>query len=157
MGETHLKQRLDRLEVIWAMGLAIDRVQARRGGLDELLITVHEGISKLMDAENFLVALCDQERRNFRFAYYRDTVDPVDPTAAGWIPLAEGDSMLTSWVIKNAQPLVIDALGPGWTPAAVVRRITTTADDLGTRGFDTRYGSGLVDAQEAATGVRSTP
>ena len=111
MNETQLQQRLDRLEVIWAMGLAIDRVQARRGSLDELLVTVHEGICKLMDAENFMVALCDEKRENFRFAYYRDTVDPDDPTEAGWIPLAKADEMLTTSVIRNARPLLIDAEG----------------------------------------------
>ena len=34
------ESRLLRLEVILAMGLAIDRVQARHAGLDELLATV---------------------------------------------------------------------------------------------------------------------
>ena len=111
MPETQLTQRLARLEVIWAMGLAIDRVQTRRAGLDELLLTVHEGIAKLMDAENFFVALCDEERRNFRVAYFRDTVDPVDYTKKGWIPLDEANGMLTTWVIKNAQPLVLDGDG----------------------------------------------
>lgn len=111
MAQTQQSQRLSRLEIVLAMGLAIDRVQARRGGLDELLVTVHEGISQLMDAENFYVALCDEERQNFRFAYYQDTVDPEDPTRDGWIPLEPENSMLTSWVIKNARPLLIDAQG----------------------------------------------
>ena len=52
--------RLSRLEVVLAMGLAIDRVQASKAGLDEMLATVHEGVSKLMDARNFYVALCDE-------------------------------------------------------------------------------------------------
>lgn len=111
MPDTQLSQRLARLEVVLAMGLAIDRVQTRRGGLDELLVTVHEGISKLMDAENFYVALCDEARENFRFAYYRDTVDPVDPVARGWIPLAPESGMLTAAVIKSAEPLLLDAEG----------------------------------------------
>lgn len=53
MPDSPQSQRLSRLEVVLAMGLAIDRVQARRGGLDELLVTVHQGISQIMDAENF--------------------------------------------------------------------------------------------------------
>ncbi|MBP6702754.1 MAG: GAF domain-containing sensor histidine kinase [Vicinamibacteria bacterium] len=111
MPDSPQSQRLSRLEVVLAMGLAIDRVQARRGGLDELLVTVHEGISQLMDAQNFYVALCDEERRHFRFAYYRDTVDPEGPTRDAWIPLEPENGMLTAWVIKEGMPLILDAEG----------------------------------------------
>jgi subtilisin family serine protease len=43
----------------------------------------------------------------------------------------------------------------GWTPSQVQTYLQTTADDLGATGFDPYYGYGLVDAQEAATGVQS--
>lgn len=40
--------------------------------------------------------------------------------------------------------------------AAVRQRLTSTAEDLGTAGFDNNFGYGLVDAQKAA-GAASTP
>jgi subtilisin family serine protease len=39
----------------------------------------------------------------------------------------------------------------GYTTNAAVRtRLRSTAEDLGTAGFDTSFGYGLVDAQRAA-------
>ena len=100
--------RLSRLEVVLAMGLAIDRVQASNAGLDELLATVHEGVSKLMDARNFYVALCDEARERFRFAYVRDALNPDDFAEQGWISLDTEKNALTAQVIKSAQPLLVD-------------------------------------------------
>ncbi len=102
------KERLSRLELVLAMELAIDRVQASHAGLDEMLATVHEGVSKLMDARNFYVALCDDGRERFRFAYVRDALNPDDFAEQGWISLETESSTLTAQVIKTAQPLVVD-------------------------------------------------
>ncbi len=102
------ENRLSRLEIVLAMELAIDRVQASHAGLDELLATVHEGVSKLMDARNFYVALCDDERERFRFAYVRDAHNPDDFAEQGWISLETEKSTLTAQVIKSAQPLLVD-------------------------------------------------
>jgi len=44
-----------------------------------------------------------------------------------------------------------------WEPWEVRKRLRDTADDLGTVGVDVFYGYGLVDAQEAVTGVQTTP
>jgi subtilisin family serine protease len=67
-----------------------------------------------------------------------------------------GTSMASPHVAGSAA-LVIHALGSGWGNAAVVDALIGTADDLGKAGFDTKYGYGLVDTQEAATGTASTP
>ena len=40
-------------------------------------------------------------------------------------------------------------LGPAPSPAAVREHLQATARDLGARGFDSRYGWGLVDAARA--------
>jgi subtilisin family serine protease len=42
---------------------------------------------------------------------------------------------------------------PGMSPAQVRSTLQSTADDLGAPGHDVFYGYGLVDAQEAVTGV----
>jgi subtilisin len=51
-----------------------------------------------------------------------------------------------------------DTNGDGlWEPIEVRNRLRDTADDLGTSGHDVFYGYGLVDTQEAVTGVETTP
>jgi subtilisin len=44
-----------------------------------------------------------------------------------------------------------------WDSWEVRKRLRDTADDLGAAGVDVFYGHGLVDAQEAVTGVQTTP
>lgn len=43
------------------------------------------------------------------------------------------------------------------TPEEVREGLRATADDLGFSGWDSQYGYGLVDAQQAATGVETVP
>ena len=64
-----------------------------------------------MDAKNFFVALCDDERLNYRFAYVRDSANPQDFAEQGWIPLGAENAGLTASVIRSALALVIDAEG----------------------------------------------
>ena len=59
--------------------------------------------------------------------------------------------------VTGAEALVVDALGAGWSNAAVVAALTGTVDDLGSSGFDKKFGHGLLDAQQAATGVATSP
>lgn len=44
-----------------------------------------------------------------------------------------------------------------WTNEEVRAVLQATADDLGAEGFDNYYGHGLVDAEQAATGVQTNP
>lgn len=56
--------------------------------------------------------------------------------------------------VAGAAALVI-ASGRATAPADVKALLQSTADDLGISGQDNLYGYGLVDAQEAATGVQN--
>ncbi|MEK7848884.1 MAG: S8 family peptidase [Chloroflexota bacterium] len=67
-----------------------------------------------------------------------------------------GTSMASPHV-AGAAALVIQSLGSAWSNSAVVNRLTSTADDKGAVGRDSLYGYGLVDAQQAATGVQTLP
>lgn len=58
-----------------------------------------------------------------------------------------GTSMATPHVARIVA-LMLDAT-PKLTPARVERILTTTANDLGERGFDTSFGHGMVNAFEA--------
>lgn len=59
----------------------------------------------------------------------------------------------TSMACPHVSGAAALAWASGLTSAQAVRdRLTTTAEDLGAKGFDTSYGYGLVDAQRAAGG-----
>jgi serine protease len=63
-----------------------------------------------------------------------------------------GTSMATAHVSAAAALVIASGvLGNRPTPDAVQRRLELTARDLGTPGYDTRYGWGLVDAATATT------
>jgi serine protease len=62
----------------------------------------------------------------------------------------EGTSMAVPHVSATAALVIASGvLGPDPSPAAVEQRLKQTARDLGTPGYDTRYGWGLVDAGAA--------
>ncbi len=61
-----------------------------------------------------------------------------------------GTSMATPHVAATAALVIASGLlGPNPTPAAIERRLETTAHDLGTPGRDAHYGWGLIDAAAA--------
>jgi serine protease len=62
----------------------------------------------------------------------------------------EGTSMAVPHVSATAALLVASGLlGANPSPDAIERRLETTAHDLGTPGYDHRYGYGLIDAGAA--------
>jgi serine protease len=61
-----------------------------------------------------------------------------------------GTSMAAPHVAATAALVVASGvLGPNPAPAAIERRLETTAHDLGAPGQDPRYGWGLIDAAAA--------
>ena len=61
-----------------------------------------------------------------------------------------GTSMATPHAAATAALVIASGvLGPNPTPAAVERRLETTAVDLGPPGFDQHYGWGRIDAARA--------
>jgi serine protease len=66
----------------------------------------------------------------------------------------EGTSMAVPHVAGTAALIVASGvIGSDPSPAQIERRLKSTARDLGARGYDTRYGAGLVDAAAATTPV----
>ncbi len=74
-------------------------IEARNA--QELFAMVHGIVRDLMPAENFYVALCNQEGDTVSFPYWVDEVDPrPDPK-----PLGRG---LTEYLLRTGQPLLLD-------------------------------------------------
>jgi subtilisin family serine protease len=64
-----------------------------------------------------------------------------------------GTSMAAPHVAGTAA--LVLAANPGLNPDDVRATLQAAADDLGAEGFDNYYGHGLVDAEQAATGVET--
>jgi serine protease len=75
--------------------------------------------------------------------------------AFGYPDTYEGTSMAAPHVAAAAALVVASrVIGRNPTAAAVERRLTSTARDLGAPGYDTRYGFGLLDAGAATDPAR---
>ena len=70
--------------------------------------TMHGIVGELMYAENFYIALYDEERRLLNFAYEVDTVDPLPADPAEWFPMGTGFATgTTAYVLRTGQPIII--------------------------------------------------
>jgi subtilisin family serine protease len=76
-------------------------------------------------------------------------VSTTMPSRGGGYASASGTSFASPHVAGVAALVIASGVSGN---SAVRQRLQTTADDLGTAGRDTRYGYGLVDADEAAGG-----
>jgi subtilisin family serine protease len=61
----------------------------------------------------------------------------------------------TSMASPHTAGVVALLLSSGVSPADIRTTLRSTADDLGSAGFDNHYGWGLVDAEESVTGVQT--
>jgi hypothetical protein len=82
---------------------------------------------------------------------------PLSSIYGEYLPFEQwdGTSMAAPYVAGAAA--LVRAANPGWTAAQVVAALQDNAVDLGTPGFDSLTGAGLVDAYAALTGQRRTP
>jgi|HigsolmetaAR201D_1030396.scaffolds.fasta_scaffold00263_4 serine protease len=78
------------------------------------------------------------------------TLTGPDRTRFGIPSTFQGTSMAVPHVSATAALIIASGvLGKNPSPAAVTRRLTRTARDMGPPGYDTRYGWGLIDAGRA--------
>ncbi len=74
----------------------------------------------------------------------------ADAAHFGLQPVWAGTSMASPHVAATAALIIASGvIGPHPSPDAVAARLESTARDLGTPGYDLRYGYGLVDAARA--------
>ncbi|MHB0874501.1 MAG: S8 family serine peptidase [Anaerolineae bacterium] len=102
------------------------------------------------------VGAVDSSRQVADFSYEGPYVDVVAPgvdvlsTVPGGYDSYDGTSMATPHVSGLAA--LIWAVNPSLTGTQVAARITGTAQDLGSAGWDSAYGYGLIDAGAAVAG-----
>ncbi len=68
---------------------------------------IHRIVGELMDAENFYIALYDEERQLMNWPFAVDTVDDfLDPTV--WEPMGTGDSRgFTGLLLRRGEPMLL--------------------------------------------------
>ena len=73
---------------------------------------IHEIVGELMYADNFYIALYDEERQQINFPYFRDEVDPDIPDPNAWTPfgIREGTGM-AAYLLRTGDPLFVNADG----------------------------------------------
>jgi GAF domain-containing protein/CheY-like chemotaxis protein len=70
--------------------------------------TIHQIVGELMYAQNFYVALYDEERQAINFPYYIDEVDQDLPDPKAWEPFGVGNAKgLTGYVLRSGRPELI--------------------------------------------------
>ncbi|MEO8511319.1 MAG: GAF domain-containing protein, partial [Chloroflexota bacterium] len=70
---------------------------------------IHAIVGEVMYAENFYIALYDDQRRLISYPYVRDTVDDDWPDPQAWIPFgAENAAGATAYVLRNERSVMLD-------------------------------------------------
>jgi len=113
--------------------------------LQEFYAATHAIVGELMYAENFFIALHDEERQLISWPYYVDEVDEDLPDPNKWDAFGEGDARgTTAYVLRTGEPQLIrpeDA------------RALTAAGEVETVGADTGEGDWLGVPLKAADRV----
>lgn len=111
------------------------------------------------------VGSIDFDKRRSDFSNYGDWISVVAPGSMIMSTLPTYTTTMTEFekekgydyldgtsmacpMVAGVAALVLSR-NPDYTPAEVKERIESTATDLGTKGFDTQYGHGLINAAKA--------
>lgn len=95
----HARRLITELNALHEIGRAI----SREWHLSDVLETIYEQTSRLMDTRNFYLALYNQEKHVITFP-----LAVADGVRVQW-PLRRWSSGLTEWLLEHRQPLRIDA------------------------------------------------
>ena len=90
-------------ERVQAVLLQIAEAPAVTDNLAELIQAIHAELSKLIDSQNFYVALYDEASASFECPYYTDDIDEI-----GWPGRFMAKGTLTDYVRRSGRPLFVD-------------------------------------------------
>ncbi len=77
--------------------------------LQDFYRTIHAIVGELMYAENFYIALYDDERERMNYPYFVDTVDEDVPDPNAWEPFGVGQAVgVTAYALRQARPILMD-------------------------------------------------
>ncbi len=106
---THLSARVMRLqkaERLQSALYAIADMASAQMEMPKMLRGLHQIVASLMYAENFFIALYDEEKDSLRFLYFADVLDPYEADPDMEIPLEALPNSLTVGLIRHGQALM---------------------------------------------------
>jgi GAF domain-containing protein/CheY-like chemotaxis protein len=98
----------ERSERVQAALYRIAAAASEASDLQEFYREVHATVAELMYAENFYIALYDDQRQAINFPYYVDSVDADIPDPKVWHPFGVGEARgTTAYVLRTGKPIII--------------------------------------------------
>lgn len=88
--------------------LEISRLASEADTLETVLPQLHQAVRFLMPADNFYLALYDENAGVLRFPYFVDQCDASPPQPQQQFPARGPDASLTAWLIRENQFLMLD-------------------------------------------------
>ena len=72
----------------------------------EFYPAMHAIVGELMNAENFYIALYDEERQLLNYPYYVDSLDPEPPDPTTWEPIGTGNAAgITAYTLRRGRAI----------------------------------------------------
>jgi PAS domain S-box-containing protein len=94
-----------RAERVQAALYRIAELASSARDMQEFYREVHAVVGGLMYANNFFIALYDDERQLINFPYYVDEIDPEIPDPSRWDAFGEGEAKgTTAYVLRTGEP-----------------------------------------------------
>ena len=76
--------------------------------MQEFYGSIHQVVGELMNANNFYIALYDEDRRRMSWPYLVDEVDDFTPDPNQWFEIGEADARgTTAYVLRTGQPTLL--------------------------------------------------
>jgi diguanylate cyclase (GGDEF)-like protein len=98
--------QLEQSELLQRSLYAIADMAGSEHEMPEMLRGLHRIVSDLMYAENFYIALYDEQRGMLNFIYFVDTVDTEGPKPGEDVPLSQLERGLTWYLVQDGKPLM---------------------------------------------------
>jgi len=82
------------------------------GDMYEFYRTIHGIVGELMYAENFYIALYDEEHQRVSWPFHVDTLDEAWPDPNEWADMGAGQGTgTTAWLLRKGVPTLLDNAG----------------------------------------------
>lgn len=110
--------------------LEISRFSSESADVTQILPRMHRAVRRLLPAENFYLALLDEESGIIRFPYFSDQIEPRAPRPDEEFPFRSRTPSLTSWLCQQQgftllsggdidmlcrnQSIVLNGMMPSW-------------------------------------------
>ncbi len=143
----------ERAEKVQAALYRIAETASTAEDMQDFYRQIHAIVGELMYADNFYIALYDEERRAINWPYYVDEVDEDWPDPNVWEPIGTGQARgVTAYTLRRGEPVLLKAgeyRGSRWLAAG-----SSTWARKGRTGSGSRFGS--RSARSASSSSRPT-